>query len=45
MPGARVGGVRKGDGELVFSEDSFSLGRWKIREMDDGESCTKGSMS
>ena len=31
--------VRSGDGELVFNGDSFSLGRGRIRELDDGENC------
>ena len=38
MPGAGKWGVRRGNGELVFNGQSFSLGKWKILEMDDGES-------
>ena len=26
--------------DLVFHGDSFSLGKWKFGEMDDGEACT-----
>ena len=41
MPRARGWqGMGRGSGELVFNGDSFSLGRWKIQEMDDGESST-----
>lgn len=32
--------VRSGDGELVFNGDTFSLGRGRIRELDDGENCS-----
>ena len=32
-------------GVLVFNEDKFRLGRWKIWEMDYGESCTTIGMS
>ena len=37
------GGGEDGEGEWGVSVSwgqSFSLGRWKIQEMDDGESCT-----
>ena len=30
--------VQGGDGELVFDGDSFSVGKWRTRETDDGES-------
>ena len=33
-------GVGMGNGDLGFNGESFSLERWKIWEMDDGETCT-----
>ena len=32
------GGVGRGNEDLVFNTDSFSLGKWKIGEMDNSES-------
>ena len=37
MPGAGKWEVRRGNGDLVFNGESFSLGKWKIQEMHDGE--------
>ena len=30
-------GSEEGNGDLVFNGESFSLGKWKIQEMHDGE--------
>ena len=37
LVGAREQGCGKENGDLMLNGDSFSLGKWKILEMDDGE--------
>jgi len=32
-------GAGRDNGDLVFNRHSICLGRWKIGEMNDGESC------
>ena len=42
LPGAGEwdgGGVGRGNGDLVLNGGSFSWGRWKTLEIDDGEIC------